>query len=599
MAFTLHQLLLDAAENWPERPALTMGSRTLDFAELACRANAIAAVLTERGIKRGDRVALYMDRNFDSVAAIYGIMQAGAGYVAFDAAAPVESLAQVVEDCAIAHIFADEVHAGFVDAIRGGRGLTAVPWADVDAAEDAPRVERGVIEQDLCLLFYTSGSTGRPKGVAHAHRSMLASVEWAVRSFQLTQEDRFAHVTSHHFDLSWFELFASMAVGASIELLPERALKFPAETASLVEAARISVWCSVPSVLVGLAQRGQLEARDLSCLRRIHFAGERFPTQSLRQLMAQLPQAQYTNMYGTTETHIAAWWPVPNPLNSDEPLPIGRACNHLQLMIVDPEGRAVTDGETGELVIRGPSLMEGYWRLPERTARAVVELDTSPSTKGRFYRTGDLTQRLPSGDIRVVGRGDRRVKVRGYLVDLDDIEKVMLIHPSVLEATCFLVGGDTPEARIEGAVRLRPEAAATGAELRLHVGRALPTYACPDTVIVLADFPRTGSGKVDRRRLEEVAAAWRSQRHGRMTDDSPSETIRRFVLDELIGMPDTVLDDNTHLIGDWIDSMGVAQLVAFVEERYQVTIANEDFVAKNFETITAVARLVNRLLGAR
>lgn len=595
MAFTLHQYLLDAAAQWPDRPALTLGDDYRSFSDLRRRANAIASALLQRDVMRGDRIGIYMHRSFDSVASIYGIMQAGAAYVALDNAAPVERLAQVVEDCAIDYILVDDAHKGSLGLLNAEREVAAISWAEIDVNAEAAPVDQGVIEQDLCLVFYTSGSTGKPKGVAHSHRSMLSNVEWALRTFSFCPDDRFAHVTSHHFDLSWFELFVSMAAGASMELVPEKTLKFSADLSRLIESAGITVWCSVPSVLVGLSQRGELQVRDLSRVRRVHFAGERFPTKNLRQLMRQLPDADYVNMYGTTETHIAAWWPVPKTLHSDEPLPIGGPCSHVQLMVVDAAGEELPDGGIGELVIRGPSLMEGYWNLPERTAKAIVDLDISPTRKGRFYRSGDLVTRAPTGDIRIIGRGDRRVKVRGHLIDLDEVEKVILKHPAVLEAACYLADDGSLSAHIDGGVILHPGEQMTGAELRLHVGQTLPVSACPETLLVLEEFPRTGSGKVDRRGLGDVVAGWREQRRREIDGDSPSETIRRFLLDELIGDADAEIDEETRLVDDWIDSLAVAGIVAFIEEHYAITIPNADFTAENFETISAIARLVERL----
>ncbi|MFV8751417.1 non-ribosomal peptide synthetase [Nannocystaceae bacterium ST9] len=620
MAFTLHELLDRAALARPDASALVLGPRSMSYAELARRANAIAATLRELGVRRGDRVAIYMQRSFDSVAAMFGIMQAGAAYVPFDSSEPAARLASIVDDCELDHAIVDEAHHAALVALlelgtrrlrviggpSGHASVEPTPWSAVDALERAgvETVDAAVIEQDPSVLFFTSGTTGKPKGVPHDHRSMLSNVEWALATFDLRSSDRFAHVTSHHFDLSWFELFVSMALAATLVLVPERLVGFPAELAALIGEARISVWCSVPAVLIGLVQRGELERRSLPELRRVHFAGERFPTKHLRALMQRVGHARYVNMFGTTETHIAAYHEIADVdalPPGDEWLPIGRRCSHVNLMAIDGQGRPVELGGTGELVIRGPSMMQGYWRLPERTASAVVELAVDAARpeglRGRWYRSGDLVERLPGDRFRIIGRADRRAKVRGYLVDLDEVEKVLLQHPAVLEAATHVVGEAEAEARVEGAVRLRPGEHESPAALRLHVAQTLPSYAVPELIAVLDDFPRTGSGKFSRRKLVEVVAELRRQRREVGDDQDPRAALHGF-LRQLIPatMDGASLTDGSRLVDEgWIDSMDVAELVAFIEGRFGVRISNDDFVVDNFATIDAMVQMIARL----
>jgi amino acid adenylation domain-containing protein len=603
MAFSLHDLVRKHAIRTPERTAVSTAGQSLSYEKLSRSANAVASALLSRGLRRGQRVGIYMDRSFGSISCILGVMLAGGVYVPFDSESPFERLSAIVDDCDIRLAFVDERHAEGFKAVRALSRSEPEPllFQDIDVASQLQPVDINVIEQDLCLIFYTSGSTGRPKGVAHSHRSMLSNVEWAIETFGLSPRDVFAHVTSHHFDLCWFELFVSLAIGARLLVVPERVVKFPSELSSMIAAEHVSVWCSVPSILISLVQRGQLANRDFSALRRIHFAGERFPTPSLRRLMELLPHVAYTNMYGTTETHIAAWYAVPNPLFDDGPLPIGRACSHIHLEIVDSQSNPPAPAESGELLIRGPSVMEEYWRLPERTAAAIVELDLSPSAKGRFYRTGDLVQRRADGLIDVVGRADRRVKVRGYLVDLDEIDAVLLADDRVLEAACFLVAGEEGGlAHIEAGVRLKTANVVASAELRLHLATKLATYAVPEVVEIFDDLPRTGSGKLDRRELANQVSARRMARRQRISDDDPRAVLRTFIAREVLDIPPLELRDNVLLLEEGLmDSMGVVQAVSFIEDRYNIAVPNDEYVANNFATLDSMVRLVERLRPSR
>jgi acyl carrier protein len=623
MAFTLHDLVFRHARVQPDATALIHGSRSMSYAALAQRSNAVASTLRSLGVRRGDRVALFMRRGFDSVAAMFGIMQAGAAYVPFDSSEPAARLATIIEDCELDHVIVDAHHHEALALVvrdcgrrlqviggpAGVENITPTPWAAVDQHDHAQAacVDTAVIEQDPSVIFFTSGTTGKPKGVPHDHRSMLSNVEWACSTFDLYPHDRFAHVTSHHFDLSWFELFVSFAVGGALVLVPESSAAFPAELAALIETAKISVWCSVPAVLIGLVQRGELASRDLSALRRVHFAGERFPTKHLRALMQAVPHPRYCNMFGTTETHIAAYHEIDGVEAlppGDEWLPIGRRCAHVNLMAIDAAQRPVEVGGTGELVIRGPSMMLGYWRLPERTAAAVVELplelplvrDRPEGLRGRWYRSGDLVERLDAQRFRIIGRADRRVKVRGYLVDLDEVEQVLLSHPAVLEAATHVIAEAEAEARIEGAVLLRPGVEASPATLRLHVSRTMPTYAVPELIAVLDAFPRTGSGKFSRRKLVELVSEIRRQRRAE-GEGQPARAALRGLLAQLIQRDEIgQLADDSRLVDDgWIDSMDVAELVAFIEEQFGIEVGNDDFVAANFETINAIVRMIERL----
>jgi len=400
MAFSLIHLLHTAAEQRPDKTALEFGELRMSYGELWDRSAAIARILADQGVTRGTRVGILMDRSFDSYAAIFGAMQAGANHVPFNASAPISQLTAIIEDCEIRHVVLETANLGLardiaaggckLDFVLGGdaaesgaeRGL---PWRDIGANARGVPLNREVIEQDPCLIYFTSGSTGRPKGVVHSHRSMLANVAWAVETFQLQHQDRFTNVTSHHFDLSWLEMYASIAAQATIIMVPEATVRFPGELVALCERARPTVWCSVPSVLMQLTLRGDLAKRDLSALRWVLFAGERFPTKNLKELMRLVPTAAYCNMFGTTETHIAAYYPIP-PLSevADDPLPIGRPCAHVNLAIFKPDGSRATAGETGELAIRGPSVMEGYWRLPERTSKALQRHAIADGLEGLY-----------------------------------------------------------------------------------------------------------------------------------------------------------------------------------------------------------------------
>jgi acyl-CoA synthetase (AMP-forming)/AMP-acid ligase II/acyl carrier protein len=385
---------------------------------------------------------------------------------------------------------------------------------------------------------------------------------------------------------------------------------------------RISVWCSVPSTLVRLVERGELRSHDTSALRWVLFAGERFPIKHLHALMQLVSHPRYCNMYGTTETHIAAYHRITAPASelSMQPLPIGAGCSHVELAIVGKDGRAVPHGEAGELAIRGPSLMEGYWGMPERTASVVRPvLDRRSADDGAaatgsprltervptFYHTGDIARLNANGDIELFGRGDRRVKLRGNLVDLDEIEKVLQSHAQVKEATALLVGGDADAEQIMYAAAVPASGVSvdelSGSALRQFMATNMPLYCVPERVLVLQDLPRTGSGKTDRVELRRRIAAGRPRERG-APDASVGAVarIRSFILEELSSHPDAQLELDTDLLGTGtIESMGVVRLVEFLERTFDVRVSNDAFAVDNFQTLGAIVKLLEQLTGSQ
>jgi acyl-coenzyme A synthetase/AMP-(fatty) acid ligase len=252
---------------------------------------------------------------------------------------------------------------------------------------------------------------------------------------------------------------------------------------------------------------GNLKAHDLSALRWILFAGEPFPTKHLRQLMAALPQARFSNLYGPTETNVCTYYHVPALPETDEPIPIGEACANVDDLVLDGEDRPVALGEVGELVIRGAVVMRGYWGQPDKTRSGFYRRQVFGDFEDVYYRTGDLVQALPEGGYKYLGRKDRQIKTRGYRVELDEIEVALLAHDMVEEAAVYPIPDGQGSNLIEAAVVPKADAQLAEAELIEHLAGRLPSYALPVHIHIRSDFPRTSTGKISRRDLQAQALA--------------------------------------------------------------------------------------------
>ena len=524
MAYLLQHLLTDAAARQPKRPAVASAGGLLSYQELDQLSNKMARALVRQGVAPGDRVGLLATKSAASLVGIYGALKAGACYVPLDPKAPAERLSYVLGDSGAAVIVADEPRAPQAAALAGrlprlqavvaslpdrpGPGQEAagpvrdaaiVPWAAVAAESGEPLAEERAIEADLAYILYTSGSTGTPKGVMISHRNSLTFVEWAAAAARLTTQDRVCSPAPLHFDLSVFDIFAACRAAACVAVLPEGAATFPVSIAEWLERERISVWYSVPSVLTLLASYGSLGQFDLSRLREVIFAGEVFPPKYLARLMADLPHPRYLNWYGPTETNVCTAFEVPAGEADAGPAPIGKACANTEVFAVTSEGRRVSrPGEAGELYVRGPSVMRGYWGQPAKTAAALVRNPFGEEHHELVYRTGDLVTLDQAGNYVYLGRGDSMVKIRGYRVELGEVQAALYRHPAIREAAVLPVPDELLGTRLRAVVAAGGEGKLTREDVLDHCRQWLPEYMVPDIVEFREELPRTSTGKVDR-----------------------------------------------------------------------------------------------------
>jgi amino acid adenylation domain-containing protein len=528
MANLLQHLLTETAARTPQRLAVASSDCRLSYEELDRLSTRVARSLRRMGVAPGDRVAILAPKSAATVAGLYGVLKAGACYVPLDPKAPAQRLDYVVRDSGATVIIADEGRLDLAATLAGAlpepgsvlaMGLSGPhgtdtaafaqahhaairPWAEVAAESAEPLGQDPAIETDLAYILYTSGSTGTPKGVMISHRNSLTFVEWAAAAAGLTAEDRVCSPAPLHFDLSVFDVFATCRAGACMTIIPDGTTTFPVSIAQWLETERISVWYSVPSVLTLLACFGSLARFDLSRLRTVIFAGEVFPPKYLARLMAELPHCRYLNWYGPTETNVCTAFEVAVGDADTGPVPIGRACANTEVFAVTSEGRRVSSpDEEGELYVRGPALMRGYWGQPAKTREVLVPHPLGAGHDELVYRTGDLVTLGPEGNYTYLGRRDSMVKIRGYRVELGEVEAALYRHPAVREAAVVPVSDELLGSRLRAVVAVDDDASLTREALLDHCRQWLPTYMVPDIAEFREALPRTSTGKVDRTRL--------------------------------------------------------------------------------------------------
>ncbi len=523
MVFLLPDAVTEAAQVASERTAIVCRKESLSYGQLEQRSNQLARTLVDQGVIRGDRVGIFLDKSIESAIALYGIMKAGAAYVPLDVSAPPARLDYVVKHCGIHHLVtAPNKRRGLVQLLASSNspiecligapaieGIRArhVSWKDISLTSSS-HIESGCLDQDLAYIMYTSGSTGEPKGIMHSHASGLSYAKWAHDVYSLRAEDRLTNHAPLHFDLSTFDFFAGALAGATTVIVGDEYLKLPASYSQLLADEKITTFFTVPYTLTQLLTRGALDQRDLTALRWIIFGGEPFPMKYLVSLMAALPQARFSNMYGPAEVNGCTYYHVPRPIEDEEtPIPIGTTWRNADALIVDADDHILTNNTPGELLIRSSTMMQGYWNRPDLNKLAFAKLAGTEERPHYYYCTGDLVERLDDGNLKFLGRKDRQIKTRGYRVELDEVEASVLKLTPVEEAAAFAVPDGEGSLAIHVAVILAPESnQVTSIDLLKTLKEMLPWYSVPQKLTTEFTFPRTTSGKIDRRALQTRAA---------------------------------------------------------------------------------------------
>ncbi len=524
MAYLLHQLLSESAAARPDQEAVRFQGQGLSYGQLDRVTNQVGHLLQASGVKRGDRVGIYLHKSLASLIAIFGILKAGGVYVPLDPDAPVKRLAYITGNCNIRLLLTSTTMSSTLAALLSEETplqslvlldemdataveLTAmtnvITWAEVARQADTPPAAAGTIETDLAYILYTSGSTGTPKGVMIAHRTIFTFINWCQQTFHLTPADR---VTSHaplHFDLSTFDIYATIQAGGTVVLVPEKLSVFPVQLVQFLQQERITVLYMVPSILALMVNYGKLDRHDLSALHTILFAGEVFPIKFLRKLVAAIPNAHFYNLYGPTETNVCTYYKVqPKDLapTCTQPVPIGIACENTEVFAVDAHGARVTQsGQEGELWVRGSCVAQGYWGDAEKTARSFVHNPFQPAFAELAYRTGDIVTLAADGvNWRYVGRRDHMIKSRGYRIELGEIEAVLYAHPAVKEAAVIAIPDDFVGNRLKAFLVLLENHELSKKAVELHCHHHLPRYMVPESIEFCPELPKTSTGKVNR-----------------------------------------------------------------------------------------------------
>ncbi len=517
----LHQLLAEAAESFPDQCAVNISGDSVTYQELDHQSSQLANLLFQLNLTKGDVAGVLLEKSVAAVIGYWGVLKAGGAYIPLDLSyATVSRVSGIITNSKMRYLITT---TGLWDAVKENLSERQLMVVLVDEATVLSIEHRGCRDiydkKDLpkelvetvqmtgdepAYILYTSGSTGIPKGVTLTHKNALSFVGWAVNFFHLNDQDRVANHAPLHFDLSVFDLYAATAAGAQVHMVPTAIAGNPRALCQWIEEAKVSIWYSVPSVWISMIKYADIQSEKMTCLKKILFAGEVFPARYLRQLMLILPERQYFNLYGPTETNVCMVHQVKHPDEIKErPVALGLPCDHLDVVVLNKIMTPLKNGEKGEVFVYGEAVTSGYYNDDLKSKNAFLSLNPHSSTPVNYYKTGDIVRKREDGLYEYVGRKDLMVKCSGFRIELEEIEKAAVDIIGISESVAVpIYDDDRGTVKIELFVTLSDEAFFSSLMIKKSLSRTLPVYMIPETIVAVEAIPKNVNGKIDRKQVE-------------------------------------------------------------------------------------------------
>jgi amino acid adenylation domain-containing protein len=506
----LQDFLLDSAARLPDKVALVAAAKRLTYAEIDAQSNALARSLVKLGVERGDRVVVFGDNSAETVIAFWAVLKANAVVVVVNPLTKVDKLAYLLNDCRAKALVSDgHLTDVFADAARRSTHLTSVivsgtcdaaklgglphvtPWetALADAGSGAP--QRRNIDVDLASIIYTSGSTGEPKGVMLTHRNMITAATSISTYLENVEDDVILCVLPLAFDYGLYQMIMSVRVSARLVL--ERSFTYVAQVLKRVVEERVTGFPGVPTIFATLAGLKSLNDYDFSNIRYVSNTAAALPVKHITMLQGIFPQAKIFSMYGLTECKRCTYLP-PADLER-KPTSVGIAIPNTELWIVDEHDAKVGPGVVGQLVIRGATVMKGYWEKPEETA---ARLRPGPVPGEQVLYTGDLCKLDEEGYLTFVGRMDDIIKSRGEKVAPKEVEGALVSIPGVKEAAVIGVPDELWGHAVKAFVVLEDGVTIDPKQIARECQARLESFMVPKYVEIISDLPKTATGKIKK-----------------------------------------------------------------------------------------------------
>lgn len=502
MINTIMHYLKRSAERFPDKVAFRDCEKSVTFAVLDKRARLLAQSIHQRlngSVKQP--VGIYLPKGVDCIVAFMAALYSGNYYTPLDTAMPKARLTKIMNILNPAVI------------ITNRAGQKDFPWSETILADETgvndidgnviDEIANSVIDTDILYVMFTSGSTGDPKGVSVSHRAVIDYADWLSDTFGFDESTVFGNQAPFSFDNSVLDIYSTIRNGCETVVIPDEMFLSGGRLCAFVNENRINTIFWVPSAMALAANTGALQKNPMKRLTKILFAGEGMPTKLLNIWRRFVPHALYANLYGPTEIAVdCTYYIVDREFSDGESLPIGRACKNVGILVLNEKNEPVSNGEAGELCVRGSCLASGYYGNPQKTREAFVQNPLNDKYPEQIYRTGDRVRYNERGELLYIGRKDFQIKHRGYRIELGEIETAAASAPEI-ERCCALYDNDGKQI----VIFVTPENI-NKKELYAHLKSLLPNYMLPGLILSEKTLPLNPNGKIDRlalmNRMKEV-----------------------------------------------------------------------------------------------
>lgn len=508
----LHEAFIRNRQRFAEKVAVKAEEGAMTYEQFFQCSRRLAHHLCDSGLQKGDRVVLFMDNSLDTCVGIFGVLMAGGVFVLVNPTTKYNKLYYIINDCgakilitqqrrnldrnriihealSLASVITDKMEAAINHAVT---------LEDIYQCPPASTFLPRLIDVDLAALIYTSGSTGNPKGVVMTHHNMVSAATSIITYLENTPADIVLNVLPLSFDYGLYQLLMSMTFGGTLVL--EKDFVYPMAILQRLLEEKITGFPGVPTVFALLFKTSLLERMDFPALRYISNTGAALPIEFIKKLHISFPRARIYSMYGLTECKRVAYLP-PEDIDR-KPGSVGHAMPNCEVYLADDEGQPVQRGKIGELYVRGSNVMQGYWNLPEETARA---LGPGRHAYERVLRSGDLFRMDEEGYLYFIGRKDDIIKSRGEKVSPREIENVLYQLDGIEEAAVIGVRDEVVGQAVKAFVKITPPHRLTERQVIQHCAQNLENFCVPKYVEFVDELPKSENGKIDKKQLKQKA----------------------------------------------------------------------------------------------
>lgn len=496
----LAKLLIDSSARYPKQVAVQEKNATITYQELDRLSDSIAIFLLSKGVKKGDRIGIYINKSILAIAALFGIFKAGCVYVPLDINWSAKRCCFIIDDCQIQYLLSSTCYKQRLRGFSLSTYLKEIIFLDTLLSWPKATLKKpSVSKNDLAVILYTSGSTGRPKGVTRSHQAEINDVGRTIKLYKINKSDRYGLYHPLSFSPGVDDTLLMIKCAATICILPEGLSAFVVSLKNSLRQQKITIIRVGPEIIISLSLYGNLQRGDLPDLKKVIIAGSKLPIEYLRACRKALPGVQFFYEYGTTETILISSYQVKKIPHHKQFLPVGRPSPGVKTYILNEKGKLLKEkpGVIGQIYVSSNSLMSGYWNNKHSG------LFPNPFSKkqGPLYKTGDLVKIDENKNYVLLGRIDNLLKIRSFRVNLEEVEYALCRHPKIKDAACLGIRDNKQGNRLKAIVVPNQGQELNKDRIKTYCRKHLAHYMVPEIVEVRKSLPKLPSEKLDRSAL--------------------------------------------------------------------------------------------------